>query len=227
MDLEGFRLEVGQRELLLLLGAAITMYLLSSLHLNHLIAVLVVSLWAAVGLYFYGRGMRSSSAPALELKGKETAGGGNDPPLRFLASNVRFVDILTSLAPLKRFDRARFRELGLMLDAFQKQYVYIMSGRASPDVGALKDALLNVLRVAYSLYVVVPRVGKHFYGVDVLWTTLDNAVKGLREVMTAMVEVVVNHAAESGVEIPNQVGAEPASRLFDVDRREPDSSELP
>ena len=45
---------VGQRELLALVSAAGAMYVLAGLQVNHLVAVLVVSLWAAVGLFWSG-----------------------------------------------------------------------------------------------------------------------------------------------------------------------------
>ena len=204
-------------ELLLLLGAGVSVYVLAGLQMNHLVSVLVVSLWAAIALYHYqylgsGSGSGSGSGAERGAPPSQLEGGGD---LKYLATNARFVDILTSIAPLKRFDRARFRELGDMLDAFQRKYVYIMSGRSSPDVGGLKDALVDVLRVAYSLYVVVPRIGKHFYGDATLWEALDDAIQRLRAVLAAMVEVVANHAAETGVEVPNDVGVEPANRLQD------------
>lgn len=219
---------IGQNEITMLLGAGATIYMLSGLQQTHLISVLIVSLWAAIALYYFRASSHESVSGdvSMSLNNTKTKGMDDVSALRFLASNARFVDVLTSLAPLKRFDRARFRELGVMLDAFQKRYVYIMSNRASPDVGALKDAMVDVLRVVYSLYVVVPRTGKHFYSLKegsgaytesdgTLWETIDDAIQRLRSVLTAMVAVVVNHADETGVVIPNEVGAEPASRLFD------------
>lgn len=197
------------REMLALAGAAGALYLLAGLQLNHLVAVLVVSLWAAIALFWSG--WRNKVEPFDGEGGAPKVG-----ELKFLATNAKFVEIVTAIAPLKRFDRARFRELGELLDAFQKKYMYAMSGRspvamAVPD---LKDSCIEILRVAYSLYVVVPRVGKHFYGENSLWQVLDDAVQALRETLSAMVEVVQDHAANSGVEVPNDTGQEPASRLM-------------
>ena len=198
---------VASREALLALaGAAAALYALASLQLNHLVAMLVVSLWGLAGLWWW----RTTHAAS-----DTDAGRHDDPaaPLAHLATNAAFVDVLGAIAPLKRFDRARFRELGVRLDAFQKAYVYAMSGRAVPDVEGMKDAMVDILRLAYSLYVVVPRVGKHFYGDGSLWEALDAAVARLRETMASMVTVVEGHVAESGGTVPNATGAEPANRL--------------
>ena len=206
---------VGQRELLALVSAAGAMYVLAGLQVNHLVAVLVVSLWAAVGLFWSGWRPFWAQATASDdaAPGSQSAGGEGERELKFLPTNAKFVEIVSAIAPLKRFDRARFRELGALLDGFQKKYMYIMSGRSPVDVPSLKDATVDILRVAYSLYVVVPRIGKHFYGDGSLWEVLDEAVQRLREVLTAMVAVVVNHAREIGVDVPNDTGAEPVSRF--------------
>jgi len=199
---------MGPRETLLALGgAAAGIYALASLQLNHLVAMLVVSLWGLAGLWWWRAQEGAPAAHPADPAEPMEAG------LKHLSSNAKFVEILAGIAPLKRFDRARFRELGVRMDAFQKAYVYAMSGRTPPDVDALKDATVEIMRVAYSLYLVVPRVGKHFYGDGSLWEALDVAVARLRETMVTMVGVVEGHIAESGDVVPNLVGAEPANRL--------------
>lgn len=199
---------VGQREWLIgLAGAGAAMYALSSLQLNHLVAALVVSLWVLAALWWKGQHASSAQAQAQANDDASVAG------LRHLPMNSQFVDIMSSIAPLKRFDRARFRELGVALDAFQKQYVYTMSGRQVADVDGLKDASVGILRLCYSLYVVVPRVGKHFYGDGSLWEALDAAVARLRDVLTSMIDIVRQHVVDGGGQVPNVTGQEPANRM--------------
>lgn len=200
--------EQQRAALLALGGVAAAVVALSRLQVSHLLALLIVSLWAA------GWAAHAWFRAPADVPAAPSGGGARDPAasMRFLPTNSAFLDVLRDVAPLKRFDRARFEELGRALDAFQRMYVYIMSGRAPVDVEGLKALRVDINRTVYSMYLVVPKAGKHFYGDGTLWGVLDAAIKKLQETLETMVTVVVNHAEGGGVPVPNDVGVEPANR---------------
>lgn len=197
--------------LLALGGVAGAVFALSRLQVTHLLALLIATMWAAASYAYYVRAWPMMGGASAASSGTPTAISAENQ-MRFLAMNNVFLDVLRDIAPLKRFDRARFEELGKELDAFQKRYVYQMSGRTPIDVEGLKEARMAVQRVAYSLYLVVPKVGQHFYGDSTLWSVLDAAFKTLQDTLETMCTVVVNHAELQNVPVPNLVGAEPANR---------------
>ena len=201
--------EGAAKALLALSLVAGCVFVLARLQVSHLLALGLVSAW--VGLYAYVYVLKPGPGPATT----QAEGGPSlpdSPPMKFLQYNSRFLDALQKLSPLKRFDRARFEQLGRGLDRFQKQYMYIMSGRAPTDLEGMKDMGVEILKIMYSLYVVVPRNGKHFYGNETLWDTLDAVSKELKDVLKKMCDVVETNADRNGEQVPNQVGVEPMNR---------------
>lgn len=86
--------------------------------------------------------------------------------LQNIVKNHILSDIGADLAFTAIFDKARYQETLLLMDKFQKVYMYILGGRYNctsyiPTMVDISDLILENL---YSFYIVVPSQTKHIYG---------------------------------------------------------------
>jgi hypothetical protein len=87
---------------------------------------------------------------------------------RFLKENGELQQIAKEVLLCRMFDRARYSDLLLHMDQYQKVYMYILDGRfqVRQYVPIFFDLRTSILEILYSMYFVVPEKTRHVYGVE-------------------------------------------------------------
>jgi hypothetical protein len=88
--------------------------------------------------------------------------------LRYLSQNIHLKTILEDLRFTQMFDKGRYQHLRLLMNQYQKTYMYLLGRRYGIREGVpifydLQDAILEIL---YSLAVNVPVKLRHTYGLN-------------------------------------------------------------
>lgn len=203
----------------LFLLAAVVFYQLKSRETAVLLAIGLVSLW---GYYVYQEWQKregerasrdESSIEALTQIPPEY--GQKALPLtpidaqflpkkntRYLRHNPQLLSILKDLTFTKMFDKARYYHLVLLLDRFQKTYMYLLVQRYRMQEGVpiFYDLYEAILEQIYSMAVNVPVELKHTYGLtphERIHAQIDH-FKGLFGTMVA----ILRNYAELELKLP-------------------------
>ena len=108
--------------------------------------------------------------------------------------NGILVEIAKSIGVVRMFDRARYADLLLLLNQWQKTYVYILSDRYDPGtyISIYNDLGDSILENMYSMILVFPKPNtmKHVYDVvpEKLINTNVNRFLVLKRKMTRVLE---------------------------------------
>jgi len=112
--------------------------------------------------------------------------------VKYLVQNAVLMEIATSFGVVRSFDRARYADLILLLNTFQKTYIYILMERydVADTISTFTDLGESILELMYSLVLVLPEKFKHIYGVDPDKLVNENIAKFklLRRTMTRVLE---------------------------------------
>jgi hypothetical protein len=104
-------------------------------------------------------------------------------------------EVLTKIAKdlyfTRVFDKGRYQDIVMLLEKFQRTYMYILGGRYEPVsyIPAMVDVSDLVLEHIYSLYIVVPKQTKHMYGLDT-HETLSQCIEQFTSLRRKMLDVV-------------------------------------
>lgn len=88
--------------------------------------------------------------------------------IKHVLQNPEFLAILQDLRFVRIFDKARYADLILYMEKFQKIYMYVLAGRRSclTSVATLTDLRDGILELLYSLVYIVPEILRHSYNID-------------------------------------------------------------
>jgi hypothetical protein len=115
--------------------------------------------------------------------------------LRFLRQNEEFIGIANDIAFVQMFDKARFRDILLYMDRWQKLYVYALSGRADVVQHAenMIQMRLDTLELMYGLMVVVPLQLRHTFGIDEPHALIKHNIQLFMDSSATMLETLRNY----------------------------------
>lgn len=118
---------------------------------------------------------------------------------RFLPKNPGLVAIARDLRFVRAFDKARYADLLLYMEKFQKTYMYILGDRYYLEsyVGTLLDLRDAVAETLYSLVFAVPASFRHVYGLAP-YPVIQRNVEAFQELSRKMVQIVENYARSRG-----------------------------
>jgi hypothetical protein len=112
--------------------------------------------------------------------------------LKYVFNNGILIEIITNLRIIRMFDKGRYADLILLMEKYQKIYMYILGGRY--DVKTYFDTFNDIgdkiLELLYSLIFVIPESLKHVYGLDTTKLIDENTERftALRRKMTTILE---------------------------------------
>jgi hypothetical protein len=177
--------------LLWALGGSLVFYQLKTLDISVLMATMLISLW---GVYVYNSGalnsmFRQTGAEDAATGARAAATSDSLPEvyhdkalpltpveaqqvprkgLKYLSKNPHLLAILDDLRFTQMFDKGRFQHLRLLMNQYQKTYMYLLGRRYRIRVGVpiLYDLQDGILEILYSLAVNVPVKLRHTYGLD-------------------------------------------------------------
>lgn len=119
--------------------------------------------------------------------------------LRFLPQNPSLRAIAEDLRFVRTFDKARYGDLLLHMEKFQKTYQYILGERMPPRFGihTLMDLRDAVLEIMYSLVFAVPATFRHTYGF-LPYPVITQNTETFTALSRKMLQVVENFARAQG-----------------------------
>lgn len=114
---------------------------------------------------------------------------------RYLVYNPHLVAILKDLAFTKMFDKARYYHLVLLMDRFQKTYIYLLIQRYRIHEGVpiFYDLYESILEQIYSMAVNVPLELKHTYGLNT-HERIQYQIGGFKGLFKTMTTILQNYA---------------------------------
>jgi hypothetical protein len=128
--------------------------------------------------------------------------------LTYLQKNQILVDIALDLALLKMFDRAKYGDMLVLMNQYQKTYIYILTERYYFEsyFPTFLDLGEQILELMYGIYFVVPSFAlKHVYNV-IPYEIVEKNVNRFTVLRRKMIEILesfgkkqlkVNYIAES------------------------------
>jgi len=196
----------------ILVFIAILFYQLKSRDTPVLLAMIIVTIW---GYYVYQEWQkrdeiqRATDKTTFEkLTEIPTEYGNKALPLvpvdahflpkqntRYLKYNSHLVEILKDLAFTKMFDKARYYHLVLLMDRYQKTYIYLLIQRYRIQEGVpiFYDLYESILEQIYSMAVNVPLELKHTYGLNT-HERIQAQIQGFKGLFKTMVTILRNYA---------------------------------
>ena len=174
MALISWPLDVMRDEIVWVMALGVfTFHMLLRAQKQTLLSLLVISCFAYVGFVYLNRRAEKVRARQTdedtffrsEAAWRNEAHQQAFAPTRFprngfkyLRENSMLVDIAKELAALRRYDRARYGDVLLFMDALQKVYIRTLEGRvnAKTSVGKFMDLREGILENMYSFYLVIP-----------------------------------------------------------------------
>ncbi len=117
-----------------------------------------------------------------------------DGKFKYLSQNQTLMQIATDIRYVRAFDKARYGDLLLHMDKFQKTYIYILSNRTPCDIGipTLLDLRSHIADLMYSMYLIIPKTMKHAYGLDP-FTALEDNITTFTSLSRTMLQVIEGH----------------------------------
>lgn len=207
------------------LGAAVLFRQLSGAAANSLLAMLVLAAGAAAAGAAFAANRRGDGAAGPGAAGAAdgaAAGGAADGALdraiagrreanterfsigrfarlRFLPKNPALAAIAHDLRFVRAFDKARYADLLLYMDKFQKTYMYILGDRyyLQSYVGTLLDLRDAVAEALYGLVFAVPATFRHVYGLAP-YPVLQRNAEAFQALSAKMLKIVENYARSRG-----------------------------
>jgi hypothetical protein len=186
--------------------AAVVFAFLASRSTNTILALLVLMI--ALFAYIVKKPDEKTESAAteerlaLDITGRRETGSANYyvpkfAKLRFLPENAELVEVARDLRFVRIFDKPRYADLLLMLDRFQKVYMYILGERypCRSYVPTLMDLRDSVAEILYGLVFAVPEAFRHTYGFEPGPVIEGNTERFMR-VSQRMVETVKGFCAE-------------------------------
>lgn len=119
--------------------------------------------------------------------------------LRFLPKNPALAAIARDLRFVRTFDKARYADLLLYMEKFQKTYMYILGDRYYLEsyVGTLMDLRDSVAETLYSLVFAVPASFRHAYGLAP-YPIIQRNIEEFQVLSRKMIKIVENFARSRG-----------------------------
>lgn len=119
--------------------------------------------------------------------------------LRFLPQNPSLRTIAEDLRFVRTFDKARYADLLLHMEKFQKTYQYILGERLPPRfaVGTMMDLRDAVLEILYGLVYAVPATFRHTYGF-LPYPIISGNIETFTDLSRKMLKVIENYAKAKG-----------------------------
>jgi hypothetical protein len=119
--------------------------------------------------------------------------------LRFLPKNPALAAIARDLRFVRTFDKARYADLLLYMEKFQKTYMYILGDRYYLEsyVGTLMDLRDSVAETLYSLVFAVPASFRHSYGLAP-YPIIQRNIEEFQVLSRKMIKIVENFARSRG-----------------------------
>lgn len=216
--------------LALLFGGAILFYQLSQMQMKTLIVVMIMFVYvAAVMYYIYSQTKSQKDMDADKSMQLTTSINPNmsansdlypvkifpkDGKFKYLIKNTTLMEIAEDIRFVKTFDKARYADLLLHMDKFQKTYIYILSDRYTCDSGIpmLLDFRSVIGEILYSMYLIVPKTLKHAYGLDP-FKVLETNIDKFTSLSRLMMDIVEGHCK---TQIPH-------TQPIDIQRMQPHS----
>lgn len=119
--------------------------------------------------------------------------------IKHVLQNPELLAILQDLRFVRIFDKARYADLILYMEKFQKTYMYVLAGRrsCSTNVATLSDLRDGILELLYSFVHVVPEILRHSYDLDPPRVVQRN-IENFTAVSRRMMEVVYSYCESQG-----------------------------
>jgi len=112
--------------------------------------------------------------------------------LKFILKNQILVEILNDLLFVRLFDKARYADLIVLMDKYQKTYIYILNQRYNcyTYTPIFLDTGNAILEHMYSFVFIIPQKFNHIYGLDPIEVIDKNILRFtiLRRKMTDIIE---------------------------------------
>ena len=140
----------------------------------------------------------------------------------YLQKNQILIDIAIDLSLLKMFDRAKFGDLLVLMNQYQKTYIYILSERYYfesyfPTFIDISDQILELL---YSIYLVMPSSAmKHVYDV-IPYELIENNIQRFTVLRRKMIKILESFGKKQlGVKYIPENLPKPNDKSFDEIKR--------
>lgn len=119
--------------------------------------------------------------------------------LRFLPKNPALAAIAHDLRFVRIFDKARYADLLLYMEKFQKTYMYVLGDRYDlrSYTGTLMDLRDTISETLYSLVFAVPATFRHTYGF-LPYPILQRNIEMFQALSRKMLQVTENYARARG-----------------------------
>lgn len=119
--------------------------------------------------------------------------------LRFLPKNPALAAIAHDLRFVRVFDKARYADLLLYMEKFQKTYMYVLGDRYDLNsyTGTLIDLRDAIAETLYSLVFAIPATFKHTYGF-LPYPVIQQNIETFQALSRKMLQVVENYARARG-----------------------------
>jgi hypothetical protein len=192
------------------LGGALLFYQLSQTSVKTLLVIGLMILYAA-GVFYY-KYMESSKFAETTAERQQKMHDAilpnqiahsdqygvkrfpRDGKFHYLPHNSDLMDIAHDIRFVRSFDKARYADLLLHLDKFQKTYMYLLADRlvCSDGIPTLLDYRVIILELLQSMILIVPKSLKHSYGLSP-FDVLEKNVQRFTAVSRVMLQVIEAH----------------------------------
>lgn len=189
------------------LGGALIFYQLSQANVKTLIVIGLILVYV-IGVVYYHQTSAAKDANVVEKREQKIQAAiepnqvaqsshygikrfPRNGKLKYLPENTALMEICEDLMFTRTFDKARYADLLLHMDKFQKTYMYLLGDRlvCTDGIPTLLDYRANILELIQSMIHIVPRTMKHTYGLSP-FEVIEKNVERFLAVTRVMLQVV-------------------------------------
>lgn len=115
----------------------------------------------------------------------------------YLEKEKELVNILENIKFIKKYDKARYNEILIIGDKFNKTYIFMMSDRWDIPffLPILKDLRKEILEKLYSIYLIIPKKSKKLFGFEP-YKELEKTINDVDKYSIEKIEIVKKYAYE-------------------------------
>lgn len=211
IDWQNILNEVKVEVFIIILLMSIFFFQFQKAELKTLISILLITIWGVM-IWFYLK-YRSTQITANATKAEAILKNEHEDLMKnpeisssyfpikaapkkgwiYMKENKILIDIANDLVFVKTFDRQKYQMLLVLMNQYQKVYMYILAERypCQSYISNFIDLREKILELLYQFYLVVPSTFKHIYGVHP-YKVIEENIETFIKLSRTMLQVLEN-----------------------------------